>query len=141
MNRPSDLSSALRFYMFNELESSKFVKLWHPYPRPQQRLHRPALQRSVFPGDVVSITSDGRANVKFNLFYSESENLFYGNYPPPGYVAFGPPLDSYQECEEHNIDRLHPGVEGYNYHYTGLAPDDKTQPVFDKPQTTSCVFL
>ena len=106
------------------IQPTMVVNLWHPYPEPHQGLNDRAFQRSLLPGDVISFTSDGRANVRFNIFHSESENRFYGHFPPTEYVAFGPPLESYQRCEEHSINRPRLGIQTDNCKQKELAVDD-----------------
>lgn len=78
---------------------SKILNLWSPFPRSGTSIH--VAQKSISPGDLVMVTSEsGEMRLKplLNIFYSKSENLFYGNETPAGYVALGPPLSSYQGC-------------------------------------------
>ena len=123
-----------------QIRPSKLINLWYPFPQPRRGLGNQTFQRGVFIGDVVSITSDGRANVKFNIFHSESENHFYENFPPPGYVAFGPPLESYQQCEEHNIDRPHQGIKGLNSRQIEVTSDQTPKQVSEQLQTVCVIF-
>ena len=114
----------------------KPINLWHPFPQSRRWPTGQTVQRSVLPGDIISISSDGSAHTRFNIFYSESENRLYGNRTPPGYVAFGAPLESYYHCEEHNVGRLYSAIKGVNCRHGDIAHDtNKHAPEKSEPWT------